>query len=464
MNLPPLLLESLNGLPGFDAGTFRNIHGAGTQVNSIRINPEKNPGTNTTNQSLFQIDSGYWQLNSSPVQWNQYGRYLDKRPSYTLDPLLHAGAYYVQEASSMFIAFAVNQLLNEKENLKALDLCAAPGGKTTLLASLPQFNLVLANEVIASRVNILYENLVKWGSPHVFISRNDPAAFGSLTGYFDFMLIDAPCSGSGLFRRDPEAIKEWSPQQVNYCAARQQRILEDALPALKTGGLLFYSTCSYSKEENEDIVDWLCEHHQYTSLRLKIPSEWGIAESVSPETGAFGYRFYPDKIKGEGLFLACLQKKNEVYSPGWKSRPVEKADRTLYPILQPWLRESGYSFLKREENVIVLPSELEEEQAVLAANVQLRKSGTLAGTVIRNELIPEHELALSLMIAEKIPVLEVDLENAIRFLRKEILASDGLQKGWTLVSFAGLNLGWIKVLSGRINNYYPANWRITMSK
>jgi len=464
MNLPPQLIASLNGLSGYDAAAFKMVHEAGGQVNSIRINPEKYPNGKNPDQTLFQNNAGYWNLHTSPVPWNHHGIYLDQRPSYTLDPLLHAGAYYVQEASSMFVAHAVNQLLKGKENLKALDLCAAPGGKTTLLASLPQFSLLVANEVITSRVNILYENLVKWGSPHVFVSRNDPATFGSLTGYFDFMLIDAPCSGSGLFRRDPDAIAEWSLQQVNYCSARQQRILEDALPALKTDGLLIYSTCSYSKEENEDILDLLCEKHQFESLSLEVPPEWGIVESISEKTGAKGYRFYPDKLKGEGLFLACLQKKEDVYTMGWKSRQLEKADRTVPPAVLQFLREGQFSFFKKEENVFIVPSELEEDLSILSANLQLRKSGVLAGTVIRNELIPEHELALSTKISDEIPAFEVDLENAIRFLRKENLPSEGLQKGWTLVRFGGLNLGWIKVLPGRINNYYPANWRITLSK
>src|SRR5690606_10699869 len=186
--------------------------------------------------------------------------YLPDRPVFTLDPLFHAGCYYVQEASSMFVAHVVQALALNSQPIVALDLCAAPGGKSTLLNSyLHPESLLIANEPIKARVNVLSDNLVRWGHANTVVTHNDPSAFGRLPGYVDLMLVDAPCSGSGMFRKDHAAIDEWSEGAVQLCSERQRRILADSLPALKEGGTLLYSTCSYSVEENEEIADWLCE-------------------------------------------------------------------------------------------------------------------------------------------------------------------------------------------------------------
>ena len=241
MEIPIALLNSLHDVKGFDESLFLQAHRELPPV-SIRINKGK-----VHDEEGFIRTSGI--PVSKPVLWCPSAFYLSERPKFTLDPALHAGAYYVQEASSMFLHYLFNELAKEEKDLSVLDLCAAPGGKTTLLSSMPQVRLVVANEIIRARVSILYENLVKWGDPKIMICNSDPAQFRETGGYFDVLLVDAPCSGSGLFRKDPEAISEWSAENVKHCAERQKRILADALPALKEGGLLLYSTCSYSKEE-----------------------------------------------------------------------------------------------------------------------------------------------------------------------------------------------------------------------
>jgi 16S rRNA C967 or C1407 C5-methylase (RsmB/RsmF family) len=245
------------------------------------------------------------------VPWAKHGYYLPERPVFTLDPLFHAGAYYVQEASSMFVEEAFRQVMANAEGIKVLDLSAAPGGKSTLLASLlDNSSLLVANEVIRARVGILEENLSKWGHPNIIITNNDPSDFSAIENYFDLILVDAPCSGEGMFRKDPEACNQWSEENVQLCAGRQERILADIIPALKPGGILIYSTCTFSKEENEENIKLLVEEEGFTSIRLQLKEEWNITESVETtnEGAAYSYRFYPNKVKGEGFFLACLKK------------------------------------------------------------------------------------------------------------------------------------------------------------
>ena len=226
----------------------------------------------------------------------------------------------------MFLEQAFRQLADLSQPLRVLDLCGAPGGKSTHIRSVisPE-SMLVSNEVIRPRSHILADNLVKWGSSNVLVTNNDPSAFRKLEGYFDVIVVDAPCSGSGLFRRDEEAIGEWSLNNVALCSQRQQRILADILPSLKEQGLLFYSTCSYSKEEDEDIADWLIKEWDMISRPLKLDPRWGVVATQSPEAGAAGYRFYPDKLKGEGFFLSCFQKTSSAHEFRAKPRKFDRA-------------------------------------------------------------------------------------------------------------------------------------------
>ena len=272
-------MTSLSKINSFDRDAFVQVHESGEQVVSIRVNPLKQH-LSTSLDVLQEHPSTALRA----VPWSSSGYYLSQRPSFTLDPLLHAGAYYVQEASSMFLEQALKQSVDLTQPLLVLDLCAAPGGKSTLLQSvISKESLLVSNEVIQTRVNILKENIIKWGAGNVVVTNNDPSAFSKLHGLFDVIIIDAPCSGSGLFRRDAEAIKEWSIDNVNLCNQRQQRILADAWNCLKEDGVLIYSTCSYSAEEDEVILDWMNERFKVEGLRLKVEDEWNIDE-VETET------------------------------------------------------------------------------------------------------------------------------------------------------------------------------------
>ena len=299
--LPPSLLASLKNVKGFDLSAFTIAHKTQNQISSVRINPAK---IFDINKSVLNVDS--------KVLWSSNGFYLKERPSFTIDPFFHAGAYYVQEASSMFLEEVLKQSCDLNASLKLLDLCAAPGGKSTLLQSLiSNESLLVCNEVIKTRVNVLSENITKWGAVNTVVTNNDPKDFQRLPEYFDVIVADAPCSGSGLFRKDPDAINEWSVDNVVLCSQRQQRILADIIPALKPGGVLIYSTCSYSESENETIADWLLNENEYETVQIKLDSDWGIVETQSANNKAFGYRFYPDKIKGEGFFIAAFRKKGD---------------------------------------------------------------------------------------------------------------------------------------------------------
>jgi len=445
-NLPVELLSSLDGLPGFDRVAFEAVHAAGGQVTSVRFNPGKWGGRSGIGR----------------VPWSTYGYYLPERPSFTFDPLFHAGAYYVQEASGMFLEQVLRQTTDLSRPLRVLDLCAAPGGKSTLLQSLLSAgSLLVSNEVIRSRANILEENIIKWGGAGVVVTSNDPHDLGRLENYFDVIVVDAPCSGSGLFRREPEAVREWSMDNVRLCSQRQRRILADSWPALREDGVLIYSTCSYSREENEDILDWLVEDLGAAGCRLEVVPEWKIVETVG-KSGAQGYRFYPDKIGGEGFYIAGLRKTGGgSFTAFRKKGNVERLPGKDEERLKGWVREDrGLAYFRHGEMIHAIPEGLLAEVPILQSACYLRGAGVRLGKLSVKDFIPEHDLALSMLVHPGLPVVSLSREQALSYLRKDELVVNTDHRGWMLVQNAGLNLGWIKALPGRINNYYPKEWRI----
>lgn len=451
MQLPEKLLSSLSGIKGFHKEAFESVHTSGQQVTSIRINATKISGSEIPS---FAIDF------RKAIPWTSSGYYLSERPSFTFDPLFHAGCYYVQEASSMFLEQALKQAVDLSKPLKVLDLCAAPGGKSTHLQSLiTKESLLVSNEVIRSRANVLKDNIIKWGCENVVVTNNDPADFSRLENYFDVIVVDAPCSGSGLFRRDPEAINEWSENNVQLCSQRQQKILADVLPALKEGGVLVYSTCSYSKEEDEDMVEWLQKEFTTDYLPLIIDPAWGITD-----TGK-GYRFWPDKVKGEGFFLACFQKIEGGSATLFKTKKkMEQASNKEIDILKSWVKPAGKSFIKSRQTVFAWPDIHFNEFSYLLEKLKVLYSGVMLGELLRDKLMPVHSLAMSAVTAEGIPKNELDYQQAIRYLQRRELHVSNTEKGWQQVSYRGHTLGWINVLPGRINNYYPKELRILKDK
>lgn len=436
--------------PYWDEAHFEAAHREPPPV-SIRLNPLKESEAFNT---------------LAEVPWCNQGRYLDSRPVFTLDPLFHAGAYYVQEASSMFVQQAFEQHMQTGTSRKVLDLCAAPGGKSTLLASLlQQDDLLVSNEVIQTRASILVENMTRWGQLNTWVTNNDPKDFGRAAGFFDAILVDAPCSGSGLWRKDVKAIEEWSVDNVQLCSERQQRILADVLPALSKDGLLIYATCSYSVEENEKIVDWLIREMGMESLAVNCKPEWGITETVSPEGNGYGYRFYPWKTKGEGFFLAVFRKadgiaSDSIYQSGAKTKANAKADKELHQKMQSYLDTPFEVFTHNEMIYAINPAHMAYLEPMRAA-FYVKKAGTAMGQILK-DLVPEHDLAMSVHLSAEVPRIALDHEEALHYLKKESVKTDAGYKGWHVATYQQLALGWGKWMPNRMNNYLPKHYRIRM--
>ena len=304
---------------------FQRIHDSGEQLVSVHLNVEKpimHNGKWLTEKADIPFEF------ADKVPWAPDAYYLKSRPSFTMDPLFHAGAYYVQEASGMFVSFALKQIADPHQKLKVLDLCAAPGGKSTLIQSLiSSESLLLSNEVIKTRVPVLTQNMTKWGRANGIVSNNDPSHFKRIPGFFDIILIDAPCSGSGLYRKDPEAASSWSTELVKLCSQRQQRILSDVWDCLKEDGFLIYSTCSYSKEENEDVVDFLFNQYPCKTIALMPDPIGNIVETRSDLADASRVSVLSRQTFGRRIFSFRYSKKTNCRFREIKSKSNRSPDK-----------------------------------------------------------------------------------------------------------------------------------------
>ncbi len=365
---------------------------------SIRLNPYKRP-----NSSLPILEG------ASPVPWSQYGRILVQRPSFTLHPLFHAGCYYVQDSSAMFVGHIFRRLCATMEGpLKVLDLCAAPGGKTTDLAtslrdSFGSSFLLVSNEVMKQRAAVLADNVARWGDSNVTVTSADPAAFASLGGFFDVIVADVPCSGEGMFRKDARAREEWSPDVVRLCAARQKRIIADVWPALRQGGLLIYSTCTYNDEENDANLQWAA-------------SELG-GEIIPPidEFSGYGVRLTScgnllkaGEVLGEGQWVGALRKTAAAPSPKKSTASVIK------PFRLPAVGFDPDSCLSIDYDRGLYPS------------------------------------------------VEVDKQTALKFYHRDTIVLPGAPQGYIVLTYRGVALGFVKNIGSRCNNLLPKARRILM--
>ncbi|MEL6142314.1 MAG: RNA methyltransferase, partial [Bacteroidota bacterium] len=387
-----------------------------------------------------------------------------ERPSFTLDPTFHSGAYYVQEASSMLISELVRRLMPTNRPWRMLDLCAAPGGKSCLLASIaPPGSVLISNEVIKARYRILQYNLAKWGYDNCWTTNLDPARFSGLANAFDLVLVDAPCSGEGLFRKDPKAREEWSIENVKLCAVRQKRILDAAVPLLAPEGLMLYSTCTYNEQENEQQVTYLSDQHGLYCEKVTLPTEWGIDQSEP------GFRCYPHRVRGEGFFTVALRKQADTGKkfaikakkfPHWV--PLSAAQQSLPRsyVAQP----SHYEWYQNKHGFIYVLHKSQAEFARKVAQVLGRIDlGFPIGQVKGKQLVPAPELAFYTELSPSVPRFEVDHETALRLLKKDTPPLPDLAPGRHLITYKELGLLWVKGLGNRYNNNYPAAWRIRMN-
>ena len=370
---------------------------------SIRLNP-------------FKLTE--WE--GTPVPWNKWGRILDSRPVFTLDPLFHAGAYYVQDSSAMYVGHIFRSLLT-CDTSTVLDLCAAPGGKTTdLAASLREkfgngFTLV-SNEVMKQRAGVLRDNVAAWGDPNVIVTSLDPAAFAHLRSGFDIIVADVPCSGEGMFRKDPKAVEQWSEDTVQLCAARQKRIISDVWPALKPGGILIYSTCTYNEQENDDNLEWIARELGGSIVRLpNTYSGSGVKESRA------GHLLKAGETLGEGQWVGALVKDG---IPRQSGRGLTDADlKPFHPLI----------------------------------------SGVHKGEYKGRDFVPDNDWALNLDFDRNLyPMVELDRQTALKYLHRDSILLPQAPRGYIVVCYRGLPLGFVKNLGTRCNNLLPQRRRILM--
>ncbi len=382
-----------------------------SSVTSIRFNPWK-----YAQESIFpQIEA---------VPWCEQGYWLTERPNFTLDPLFHAGVYYVQEAGSLFLDHVLREHINSP--VLVLDLCAAPGGKSTLMrAALPEGSMLVSNEPDRRRANILLENMLKQGHPDVLVTHNYASDFAKTKWTFDVILTDVPCSGEGLFRRDEKTISEWSVDNVHFCQKRQRQILQDIWPCLRPGGLLIYSTCTFNTHENEENVRFIADELGAEILPVSVCPQWQITGSLLPGWTQPVYRFIPGVSRSEGLFIAVLRKKGET---------------SAAPLLPGSARHHAH----------------------IHRLIHLLSDGIPTPEQKGKEQIPSAAQALSIRLsADEYPRVELPLAEAQRYLRRESFALPaGTPRGFVLVTYGGHPLGFMKNLGDRANNLYPKNWAI----
>lgn len=436
-NYPEAFVDRMKGLLPDDFNAFIDCLD-GNSPTSVRFNPAKK-------SDRFKDEE--------KVNWCAAARYLNERPSFTFDPLFHAGAYYVQEASSMFLEEVWNQLHLPHRSLKVLDMCAAPGGKSTHLLSLMNAeSFLVTNELIPNRNKILQQNMIKWGYPNCIITQNKPEDFAGLENYFDVILVDAPCSGEGLFRKDKDAVSEWSEKNVAMCSVRQKDIVRNAAACLKPGGFMIYSTCTYEPVENDENMAF-AEQFGMQSYGLDGSKFPGLVKNP------YGFQFYPHKVKGEGFYIAALQKRSE--GQGHIGAPVSKKLPSPGKVFQTYLIASeSFTEIKKNDFIFAMPNFMAGDFAILEKRLYIRNAGILMGTMKGNDFLPAHDLALSNFLRKDLPSVALTEEEAIIYLRCETPKIKSELRGWCLATYQGLNLGWMKLMEGRLNNYFPKDWRI----
>ena len=406
------------------------------------------------------------------VAWNGHGYMLARRPVFTLDPVFHAGGYYVQDSSSMFVGHVFRTLLRDHPRpagrpLRVLDLCAAPGGKTTdLAASLREACgddfLLVSNEVMKARAGVLADNVAIWGDPNVVITSDDPSAFAGLPGYFDVIVADVPCSGEGMFRKDEQAQQQWSEDNVSLCAARQKRIVADVWNSLKEGGVFIYSTCTFNRYENDMNVQWIAEELGAEILLM----EEGTGDMPGVLRTECGFSLVPGHVEGEGQYCAALRKTSGVELTEYRGRNAKAGRNAKENPLPDGLKslvDRKVTLHRRGETVIAVPDYLTADIAVLTQTLHILASGCALGVLKGKTLVPDADLALSLMLsADAFPSVEVDRQTALAYLHRDAVTFPDAPQGYLLVRYQGLPLGFVKNLGNRCNSLHPQGRRIRM--
>lgn len=451
MTLPPAFVDMVSS---FGSDYAQPLLQALTQSKapvSVRVNTLKGIGV---------------RAGAPSVPWHPQGFYLDERPVFAADPAWHQGLYYVQDASSMVQGFVVKTIVDRYfagiEPLRYLDACAAPGGKTiAALESLPATALVVANEYDRHRSNILLENLAKSGAPNVVVSRGDACKYSKLQEEFDIIAVDAPCSGEGMMRKDEQAVKQWSPALIADCARTQEQITDALFRAIKPGGIMIYSTCTFNASENEKQLERLIEEFGAESIDLGLEQFDGVFKGF--DTDAHCYRFAPGHVRGEGLFISVLRKPGKLTATSEKSKTKAPGQFALQHVLDSEL----YSEVNTGSKIILRPAAHDSFIQKLASKVDLIRSGLHIATIKGRDTIPTQTLALSSKLnTESFANLELNYTEAMSYLHGDSLSDidSELPKGFVLVTYDGHPLGFVKNIGRRANNLYPEAMRLRLDQ
>ena len=408
-------------------------------------------------------EEGVWS-DGEVIAWSKNGRKLKERPSFTLDTAFHAGAYYVQEAASQFIDHIISH--EKLQGKRVLDMCSAPGGKTTIYSTaVGEEGLVVANEYVRSRANILADNVRKWGMGNVLVTNNAPEHIAQFEGWFDLVAVDAPCSGEGMFRKEEVAREDWSEEAVKMCAARQLSIVRDAWQSLKCGGLFIYSTCTFNEDEDEGLLRAFIEEVGEVfepSQRVEIEESWGV---VRGEVGPFQtFRFFPHKTDSEGLFVAVARKAEPTTqrTPKARKRVMQEVDKNSKKELMRYLQQSeNYTFVMVADTIYAYRAEQFKAVQALSEGLTAICSGVAMGQIFKGKLKPDWALSQYVGFERKaVAVEEVDEARALDYLRKRDIAVGDMAEGINLITHKGRALGFAKRVGARCNNLYPNSLKI----
>ena len=418
---------------------------------AVRLNPAK------------RGDEGVWS-DGEAIEWSANGRKLKERPSFTLDTAFHAGAYYVQEAASQFIDYVISG--EELQGKRVLDMCAAPGGKSTIYSTAVGIDgLVVANEYVRTRANVLADNVRKWGMGNVLVTNNAPEHIAQFEGWFDLVAVDAPCSGEGMFRKEEVAREDWSEDAVKMCAARQLSIVREAWQSLKEGGLFIYSTCTFNADEDEGVLESFIDEMGDVfepSRKIEVDEKWGV---VVGEVGAFQtFRFFPHKTDSEGLFVAVARKAESATqrTPKARKKVMQEVDKTSRKELSRWLQESDkYTYAMVADTIYAYRTEQFKAVQTLSEGLTAIYSGVAMGQIFKGKLKPDWALSQYVDLERKaVAVVELTEEDALNYLRKRDIAVGDMVDGMNLVTHNGRALGFAKRVGMRSNNLYPNSLKI----
>ncbi|MCR4649021.1 MAG: RsmF rRNA methyltransferase first C-terminal domain-containing protein [Lachnospiraceae bacterium] len=470
-NLPEEFEKRMKEMLGGEYEAFKASFNESRRI-GIRVNTLK-----TDTDTFLKLFPG----NPEKIKWCETGFFTSTDEKYGRLSQHDAGAFYMQEPSAQAVAASLGSVMDLKGR-KVLDLCAAPGGKSTQLASMMAGEGVLvSNEINRERAAILSSNIERMGVRNCVVLNETPERIAeTFENWFDAVVVDAPCSGEGMFRKDETALREWSPANVEMCADRQKDILREAVKTLKDGGILVYSTCTFAVDEDEkQMAEFLCEYPEFeiiecenfkffdkgfTSFEFegkKVSDDPKLKESLEKCA-----RLWPHKIDGEGHFICILKKRGSDETVGEKKK--KKSERNNRPdkksigLIKDFFSDMIVNFEPDFDNTVCFADSvylLPKDFNISLKGLKIQRAGLLLGEIKKDRFEPSHSLAMALNKNNCIRCAELDEDEALKFRHGEELRKD-LPNGWTLMLVNGVSLGWGKVANGAIKNHYPKGLRI----